>query len=60
MAPRKRQVKARRHLVCDHSHISVDTTIIWMRKVMDRDSGGWAYFPAHGVLESGRPNSRVI
>ena len=60
MAPCKRQVKARRHLVCDHCHSLVDACCrIGVRKVLVRDNGGRVYFPMLKVLESGLSESRV-
>ena len=59
MAPCKRPVKARRHLVCNHCHSLVDFCRIGMRKVLVRDNGGRVYVPMFRVLESGLSGSRI-
>ena len=59
MAPGKRQVKARRHLVCNHCHSLVDFAVSGVRKNLVRDNGGRVYVPMFRVLESGLSDSRV-
>ena len=59
MAPGKRQVKARRHLVCNHCHSLVDFAVSGCGKNLVRDNGGRVYVPMFRVLESGLSDSRV-
>ena len=56
MAHLKQLVKAMRHFACDHCHTLVDY-LVWMRKVLGRDSRGRAYFSVRVVLEGGLSNN---